>query len=74
MLFGVEPGLMDQEYGDNRDVQQGLWRSVPCTGFESLQSGRTCNASSLAGRLVRDNLCTYFNGDGAIPWQWNRTG
>ena len=50
-------------------VLDGQWQenSVGMLGLTTQSS----NNSSPTARVVRDNLCRYFQSEGQVPWQWN---
>lgn len=67
-------GMVDTEIGEEHHENPGMWRNDPNTCLQGLTRDRRGNASSLQGRVVRDQFKEYFNNSGAVNWQWDRTG
>ncbi|KAB0796451.1 hypothetical protein PPYR_10512 [Photinus pyralis] len=61
-------GSIDEEDIDNGCFTQGSWRN-DSTNIPRSTSGGTSNHSSRYARQIRDMLCDYFVGEGAVPWQ-----
>lgn len=64
--------LVDQESELNIDDDTlGSWRMEPDTCFEDIRRmGR--NNSTVEAINIRDEFCKYFNGEGAVPWQYEQ--
>ena len=61
------PGSVDTDV--NGEVQQGSWRNENIAS--KLQSlPKTKQRCPKNAEEMRDLLCNYVNGPGAIPWQW----
>jgi hypothetical protein len=60
--------FIDREDITTGEVLSGGWRSTPCT-MSAIGSCST-NASADAYK-IREEFTTYFNGVGAVPWQYN---
>lgn len=61
------PGSVDTDV--NGEVQQGSWRNENIASkLQSLPKNKQrCPKNA---EEMRDLLCNYVNGPGAIPWQW----
>ena len=59
---------LDRENRDTGDVTQAEWRQHEA-GMAGL-SPQGGNRTTLQARVVRDELCDYFNTEGQVPWQW----
>ena len=61
------PGSLDAENIESGTINEGQWRSEN-EGMRSI--GNTgSNNYRVDAKLVRDELCNYFNTTGAVPWQ-----
>lgn len=62
-------GLIDYE-DMNYISQPGSWRDCTSAAFLNIhQLTGDRNPSRIASQ-TRDNYCTYFKEEGAVPWQW----
>ena len=67
----MPPGSVDREDSETHIVEPGDWHQGPqSTGMVNLTRQGSTNYTQTAKQL-RDNMCKYFNNEGAIPWQWN---
>lgn len=61
-------GSLDEEDRESGQIRPGSWRNesnIPLPSIRTLGS----NHSSRRARELRDRLCQYFVGEGAVPWQ-----
>lgn len=64
------PGSIDYENG-NGDVITGSWRENGSSNPINFRSMPKCKERSPKNAEdMRDIICYYVNGPGAIPWQW----
>ena len=49
------------------DNEPGNWREMNNNGMGELN--RVARRAPECARAVRDNFCSYFNNEGAVPWQ-----
>lgn len=61
------PGLIDHE-DYNYEITNGSWRQNQSCMID-LPPINHRNESTNA-KKIRDDYCTYNNGEGAVPWQW----
>lgn len=68
----LTPGLVDRELSSG-EVIPGSWRqNIPDeNAFYPLPRASTSNPP-LDGQAIREELCKYFNEDGAVKFQYNR--
>ncbi|KAK5643275.1 hypothetical protein RI129_007120 [Pyrocoelia pectoralis] len=61
---------------DKTNVDRARYSIEDCLGEESLglvDSGRTgSNTYSTRASMIRETFATYFEGPGAVPWQWEK--
>lgn len=68
----IEENMVDRN-GEN-DFIPGLWRNQ--VGDHSALQDARIHGNNFASRTavtIRDEFCDYFNAEGAIHWQYNRT-
>ena len=64
------PGSIDYE-NENGDVITGSWRENGSSNSSNFRSMPKCKERSPKNAEdMRDIICYYVNGPGAIPWQW----
>ncbi|XP_025203752.1 protein ALP1-like [Melanaphis sacchari] len=63
----LPPGLIDHE-DYNYEIINGTWRQNQSC-LTKLVPTNNRNACTDA-KKIRDDYCAYFNGEGAVPWQW----
>ena len=64
------PGSMDYE-NENGDVITCSWRESASSNSSNFRSMSKCKERSPKNAEdMRDIICYYVNGPGAIPWQW----
>lgn len=68
----VTKNLVDAEDEDG-NVTPGPWRAEAGAIWEEVQIGGSNNYSSDA-RVIREEFKSYFNLEGAVPWQWRMCG
>jgi len=63
----LPPGLIDHE-DYNYENTNGSWRqNQSCiVDFQPTYHRNACTNA----KKIRDDYCAYFNGEGAVPWQW----
>ncbi|XP_023310997.1 putative nuclease HARBI1 [Anoplophora glabripennis] len=62
-------GLIDYE-DMNHISQPGSWRYCTSDGLVNIQLLTGDRNPTRVASQKRDNYCKYFNGEGAVPWQW----
>ena len=50
-------------------VEDGSWRSVPRNALQSVNARATGHNYTAQAARIRDKLCDYVNGVGAVDWQ-----
>lgn len=65
----LTPGSIDVEDLENANIISGSWREIQSNGMLSLKRN-SGNHSSLAARQFREKFVEYFQGRGAVPWQF----
>lgn len=63
----LPPGLIDHE-DYNYEITNGTWRQKQSCLTDLVPTSNR-NACTDA-KKIRDDYCAYFNGEGALPWQW----
>ena len=67
----TSPGLLDSERA-NGELVHGIWRNNAGAVEAFIPAEPVALRPTLAAEGIRDELRTYFNGNGAVPWQWKR--
>lgn len=62
-------GLIDYE-DMNHISQPGSWRDCTSDVLVNIQLLTGDRNPTRVASQKRDNYCKYFNGEGAVPWQW----
>ena len=71
LLTYCPPGSMDYE-NENGDVVSGSWREDGSSTSSNLRSmPKVKERSAKNVEDMRDMLCYYVNGPGAVPWWWS---
>lgn len=65
----VNPGLVDDEDLNHLHLP-GSWRSAQSGGLLPISERSHNRNPSRVASQKRDQFCSYFNGEGAVPWQW----
>lgn len=61
-------GSLDEEDTEIGQIRLGSWRNDTNTPFPTIRNLGSNHSSRLA-RELRDGICQYFMGEGAVPWQ-----
>ncbi|KAJ8952034.1 hypothetical protein NQ318_023475, partial [Aromia moschata] len=61
-------GSLDEEYIESCQIRLGSWRNETNTSLPPIRTLGS-NQSSRFARELRDRVCPYFMGEGAVPWQ-----
>lgn len=68
----IQENMVDRN--EENDFIPGLWRDEveDNSAFKDARIHGN-NFASRAAVTIRDEFCDYFNAEGAVPWQYNRT-
>lgn len=65
----IHPGLIDEE-DSNYEHNPGLWRDHQICGLLPIEETSFNRNPTRSASQKRDQFCSYFNEEGAVPWQW----
>lgn len=63
---------LDREDIDSGELFQGSWRHENRNASGVISLNAISRNSSVDAKLTRDRFMDYFNGCGAVEWQWNK--
>lgn len=65
----IHSGLIDEE-DSNYEHIPGLWRDNQICGLLPIEETSFNRNPTRSASQKRDQFCSYFNEEGAVPWQW----
>ena len=68
----LEPYLVDREDPDSGDLRPGDWRQDQSSNTWLDFSPICSNNFNSDAKAIRDEFRSYFNTEGAVPWQWRQ--